>query len=164
MTDGQFGAIYFGSAGLLFFAGFMLYARHLDRRAAAASAWPTVVGKVVRAGLKRPLAWTMSLWGSMIVAPDIAYTYEVDGQSYRGTRIQFGAWPGGRMKAESFVSQHGGGAEVAVLYNPEKPQDSVLRPTASGRGIRRGAWIVLVMSGLYAAMAWWVSTHAPPPT
>ncbi|MFO1015017.1 MAG: DUF3592 domain-containing protein [Caulobacteraceae bacterium] len=120
--------------------------------------------QVVRAGLEAASRLDDEPLGQHDRGADIAYTYEVDGQSYRGTRIQFGAWPGGRMKAESFVSQHGGGAEVAVLYNPEKPQDSVLRPTASGRGIRRGAWIVLVMSGLYAAMAWWVSTHAPPPT
>lgn len=62
--------------------------------------------------------------------PKIAYSYEVDGKHFQGTRVQFGTRWRERVKskAASAITLYPVGQPVQVYYDPQRPADSALKP------------------------------------
>lgn len=162
MNQFLFGALVNAGAGIAIFAGLRMYAAHMERKLAEAATWPSVMGRITRARLKKPSP-LRGYVEQQLVVPDLAYTYEVNGEAYKSNKIQFGAWSSGRMGAESFIERHGVGSETTVLYDPANPKLAILRASGAFKSYRRGAWIVLALCALLAVAQVYVSTLPPPP-
>jgi hypothetical protein len=63
----------------------------------------------------------------------LAYEYEVSGQTYRGTRLNFGLdiVPNTRRSLEAHIAPYPLGRRLEVYYNPDDPTQAVLEKTAS---------------------------------
>jgi hypothetical protein len=94
------------------------------RRAGAASAWPSVQGRVVESGI----SVSSGRRGGGHYDPDISYEYRVDGQVLHGRRIWIGSgiFYQSRDEAEEFMQPYAVGAPVRVFYNPDDPRDAAL--------------------------------------
>lgn len=84
--------------------------------------------------------------------PSITYRWEVDGQSYTGSRYQLGTTHEKykeRDEAVAAAAKYRNGAPIAVYYDPEDPSQAVLDKSASG-----AVWVPLPFGLLLAAMGW----------
>ena len=60
-------------------------------------------------------------------SPEIAYTYEVNGQIYKGRTVTRGGISSrGRRFSENVVARYPKGADATVYYNPSNPSESCL--------------------------------------
>jgi hypothetical protein len=65
--------------------------------------------------------------GGHLYSPRLSYVFQVDGQSYRGTRESFGSGEyDTRAEAEAVVQRLAKDTSVTVLFDPSDPNDSVL--------------------------------------
>ncbi len=71
--------------------------------------------------------------------PVVRYEYEVEGILFRGDTIAHVTFFVAKYAIEPFVRGFRPGAEIDVRVNPNRPQDSVLRP-----GARFQSWVLLV--------------------
>lgn len=90
------------------------------RDGAASVQWASVPARVVSSEV------VQSEGESAANHPQIAYAYEVNGKTYRGSRISFGSTDD--RTAEQIVGQYYVGAAVPVYYAADDPQRSVLEP------------------------------------
>ncbi|MEW6515939.1 MAG: DUF3592 domain-containing protein [candidate division FCPU426 bacterium] len=87
--------------------------------------WPSTTGMVADAKnvISQNLAYGGRTGGSVKTAyPKIAYTYTVDGQEYRGERIQFGMV----FSRRGLIAVYPAGDQVTVYYQPDYPRQAVL--------------------------------------
>lgn len=94
--------------------------------------WPTTTGVVTSTGVKTEGGGDDS---PLKYVPELRYEYEADGQSYVSGRYSFGRIPsfGNRSEAESWLeTNYPVDAEVAVHYDPDRPDRSVLEPGPRG--------------------------------
>ncbi|MGF1452745.1 MAG: DUF3592 domain-containing protein [Opitutales bacterium] len=70
---------------------------------------------------------------------DVAYTYEVDGETFQGDRYAIGGYENSRGNIERLVQRYAPGTEVDVLYDPDEPGESALVRTSSASPL----WLVL---------------------
>ena len=123
-----------------------------SRLALASQQWLSTQGLIVRSRVSRTGLGTA---GDLIAyAPRVTYRYQVHETSYTGTVISYPSRRGARHWAEQVVARYPAGALVAVLYNPEDPQQSCLE-----RGAR--SWFFILMIGgisllLFAGGSWFV--------
>ena len=86
------------------------------------------------------------------------YTYEVDGQTYSNDRIWSGLNPQEELPSAEIAGQALAefpvGSEVIVYYDPDDPQDSVLR-AEPGVG-----WMLIGLGGAVAAWAGFLAVQA----
>ena len=83
--------------------------------------------------------------GYVRVTPLIIYSYEVDGEAYRGTRLSFVHENLlAKSSAEDALQHYPLDQTVTVFYNPGDPRDAVLDPERSGRYRLRLSAFVLV--------------------
>jgi Protein of unknown function (DUF3592) len=99
--------------------------RRLDRSVT----WPSTPGRITSSRVE--------LDDEGDPTAEIAYTYRVDGVDYTGDRVSFGDLRG--ESAREVVAHHWTGRYVAVSYDPDRRQDSVLQVT---RG--QGTWRLFV--------------------
>lgn len=107
-------------------------------RARKTKHWPMVQGRVERSELASD---------ANDLLPDIQFSYTVNEQHYRCT-LEFprDVTPTPEFAA-SYVKKFPAGSQVAVYYDPARPDRSTLEP-----GLGRGDWMVFVL-GLGAAIS-----------
>ncbi len=126
------------------------YGYRLIRKARASAGWPAAQGKIesstVDVEKERERDSDGDIHYKTKYIPNIVYQYQVDGMDFMGDQISFGSTssssPGWAYKMRD---QYPEGSEVAVYYDPEKPQEAVLQPGAKGT-----TYIVLVIGVAFA--------------
>lgn len=98
------------------------------RKAGGARAWPQAPGRITASDVVHKVETDADnrLQDIFYVRP--TYAYEVDGRALTGERVSFGASSRfeSRKAAEALAGRYPVGRDVAVLYNPRKPQESAL--------------------------------------
>ena len=121
----RIGFVGFGLITIIGALGFHIYG---SQRMAAAVAWPSVEGRVVRSNITGgPHAGGTRL-RSRAYRPHITYDYDVGGRTYRNDRIWLltesaSSNPSGALDLLAAYPEGGTGP---VRYNPDDPADSAL--------------------------------------
>jgi hypothetical protein len=132
------------------------YARRQRARGEAARQWPTAPGTILQSYVGER-STTAEDAGTTSVAV-VSYSYRVSGRDYQSSRLGFGGEiQGGRDAMAKLVAEYPAGASVAVPYNPDKPEDAVLRPdiTRASTTIFRGGVVIVGIGVFVAAMLVW---------
>jgi hypothetical protein len=145
-------------AGLAVFLGLLGWA--LRRQVEQAREWLTTQGQVLSSGVERFASreskmnpsstdGVISSRWQLLVRPDVAYRYTVDGVEYQGNRISFGGrlYASFDLLARRRVSAYGKSQTVTVHYNPANAAEAVLEVRAYGE------WVVWLLAALLAAAA-----------
>jgi hypothetical protein len=104
----------------------------MRRQAAQAATWPVVRGSIVSSKVESFRdAGTRRTRGSLLYRAVVEYAYEVDGRSFRGTRVGFGAVVSSSLKApaEARAARYVPGAPIDVHVDPADPNNAVLELT-----------------------------------
>ena len=127
------------------------------KRGEQASGWPAVRGVITRARLKKGHYSSSVGHGnskSTVYRARIAYSYEVGGRQFEGERVQFGMerrmWK--KASAEAAIDPYPVGAEVQVHYDPQHPDDAVLKTGVAPFG--RQAFLFSVGMLALGAIGW----------
>jgi hypothetical protein len=128
-------------------AAFGLSVVVIARRSAA---WPSVAGIITRSGITH---------GDQSHAPDVAYTYSVDGVPFEGNQIVRG--PAIASSTEDYalrrIARYPVGTPVAVYYAPRSPSTAVLEP-----GLSKQSFVPLVFGLMFVSfggcfgLLWWL--------
>jgi hypothetical protein len=136
MMERFFTNLFFGVVftGVGYFLAFHVGQEILDN-AHASEKWPYVVGRVVSSGVGSHIHYDSSIRnheGTRMYRASLAYTYTVDYQEYRSTKVWFGdGWSSSSSSgAEEVAARYPTGRLVNVYYNPENPKEAVLEPGA----------------------------------
>jgi len=115
--------------------------------------WPAVQGTIAAAGVQSYSGMAGQGHGrARFSRASVAYTYEVDGATYTGTRVTFGAplgfgaGLGGVAAAQA--AQRVSGDTVFVWYDPSDPSRSVLRPVDYTSMVLFDAGVAVVVVGV----------------
>jgi hypothetical protein len=100
------------------------------RQSRACAHWPSVPGWVVRAQVTQTLAADGEARFSDF---SVLYTYRVNDQDYRGTRLHVGDPDTLGRVTEETATKYRTGTNVTVYYNPENPEEAVLEPASFRR-------------------------------
>jgi hypothetical protein len=144
LTDFLIIFIILGTLGFTAIVGnfFMLrevvYARNREN---AVMQWPSVTGVVVRSEVK-----VRRTSDDHTEYPDISYTYEVMGKSYRCKQIMPGGEIGG-INVTSTLERYPVGAQVTVYYDPRNPKDAVLEQ--GKKKFSNMLWFMLILMNLF---------------
>lgn len=115
-------------------ASFVQYV-FLRRHATASAKWPTVWGKITRAGVVAEereekngddgLLRTVTRY-----RPDVQFAYTVGGQEFHGSNWRLGwtAYYSDEDSARAAIARYSAGTSVPVFYNTVKPREAVLEP------------------------------------
>lgn len=125
--------------------------------------WPTVPGRITASEVERETSRERVRRSTGVNhyrrkiswIPRISYEYEVDGERFTGRNVYiFQMRYGNRRTAENVVRRYPENKEVAVHYNPEQPDRSVLQPGVPGKS--KGVlflFIVLLVAVLYSIIS-----------
>ena len=93
-------------------------------RAAESEAWPAVEGVVIESTV------TAQREGRQLYRPVVRYRYEVGGERYEGSRIQWAGSAGYRKytRARRILDSYRSGHAIKVHYDPKSPGVAVLKP------------------------------------
>jgi hypothetical protein len=111
--------------------GLILAGRMSIRRTAESEAWPAVEGVIVESTVAAQRE------GRQLYRPVVRYRYEVSGERYEGSRIQWAASAGYRKytRARRILDSYRSGHAIKVHYDPKRPGVAVLKP-GHGMGLR----------------------------
>lgn len=113
-------------------------------KALQAKRWPTVQGTVLSAEVKRG----QSSKGSSKYIPMIRFSYEVDNAQYLSDQYSSTTARGSSMWAKEVISQYPAYSKVTVHYNPENPEESILKP-----GLQSDDYWMTCLSAFFFAVA-----------
>jgi len=129
----------FGLGGLLM-AGIGIWS---VQKGMESEGWETVQGTILKSDIKKNESTTRDAKGfrrtntSYIVT--VNYFFEIDDNRYEGNTISFGnVSHSERSDAQKELKSYPKGKEVKVYFNPEDPDDSVLK-----KGVVWPMWIVI---------------------
>ena len=110
--------------------GLIVAGRYMEQQAARSASWPVTDGKlercdvVERAGIRStgdPGTWHL----------DLAYSYEVNGKSYRSTQYAFGYGDNrDDTRHRAIAAELHRSPQLSVRYNPSRPAEAVLSDEA----------------------------------
>jgi hypothetical protein len=125
--------------------GLILAGRLTLRRAADSKAWPAVDGVVVDSAIAADRDE-----GRQRFRPVVRYRYEVAGQRYEGSRIQWAAHQGFSKytRARRMLDRYRSGSAIKVHYDPSRPGTAVLQP-APAISVLRPAYVVASTVAVY---------------
>jgi len=94
------------------------------RRTAESEAWPAVEGVIIESTVASQRE------GRQLYRPVVRYRYEVGGERYEGSRIQWAASTGYRKytRARRVLDSYRSGHAIKVHYDPKRPGVAVLKP------------------------------------
>ena len=129
----------FGSLFVLIGVGITAFILSRIRKAMQSRYWPRTAGKLENADLEAvniDLLTRSRFSGAhdsfQTLKFNFAYTYQVDGKTYRGKRVTFADSTVRTRKAmERILDDYRHQRHVIVHYNPKNPVESVLIPGAS---------------------------------
>ena len=114
--------------GLLVIGAVWFFHFQSGRKAAGSAAWPTAEGTVQASSVRENLETDSEGDSERAFYPNVQYAWSVGGQSYTSDRIAFG----GKSRftraadAQTVCDRYPQGSRVAVRYNPDRPEESVL--------------------------------------
>lgn len=113
--------------------------------AGASMQWPSARGVVTESRIGRSRGGNRTTY-----APEVRYSYEVEGHGFTGERIYFSGidLSSDHAYALEITDRFAVGREVRVYYHPRDPALAVLLP-----GIRRETVFTFVVGGAFAAFA-----------
>lgn len=137
-----------GVGGLLGGTGMLFWFFRTRRLSQESQAWPAAPGTITRSDISENVSRDADgEHDSTTYTPNVGYEYVVDGQTYHGTRIQFGGpWCSSRASAVQYVERYPLGAKVEVFHDPGKPSLCTLDRTTSRASL---VWIGLIAALLY---------------
>ena len=103
--------------------------------------WPVTDG-VIRSAWMKP---SSSGKGSTTYKPEVTYTYQVAGVSYKGDKIAIGQVSSSAGYAQGVLDRYPVGTNISVHYSPTNPAKAVLET-----GIHGGTWICLGVGTAFA--------------
>ena len=138
-----------GIMGLLG-AVFLFLGMRSVNAARASRAWPSVRGKVTSSQLMRGGSRSRPFYSA-----HVAYTFDVNGQSYSGDKVSFGnPRSNSSGKQQAIVDRYREGQEVEVFYNPAQPREAVLeRRTSSSNTLFLILGPFLLILAMFVAVA-----------
>lgn len=110
--------------------------------------WCQVSGKITRAGIRTAFS-TLNKSPHTVYILDVGYEYDVDGNHYYGSQIEFG-FPKRNMRqqaAQREADRYHAGDAVTIFYDPTAPENSTLSIDISStteREIMIGVMILIV--------------------
>jgi hypothetical protein len=127
----------------------------LHRTLARSGQWPTAKGTIVMSRLKPALISMRHEAGrpERRHGPQIEYSCEANGRSYRGAQIRLRMVTMGAKSAESAIARYPVGAIVDVHYSPSNPGDAALERDTRAQYVALRAAAAFVVIALYAAGA-----------
>ena len=125
--------------------GLILAGRLTLRRGAETKAWPAVEGVVLDSAIAADRDG-----GRQRFRPVVRYRYEVAGQRYEGSRIQWAAREGFRKytRARRMLDRYRAGSAIKVHYDPSRPGMAVLQP-GSAVPVLRPTYVVASTAAVY---------------
>ncbi|MGX1785532.1 DUF3592 domain-containing protein [Bosea sp. NPDC055332] len=121
-----------------------------------AKGWVQAQGRITlsRMAVRRPPAGNEI--GTVVNIPDVAYSFRVGGQDYRGTRVSLGDISG--KYAEEALARYPVGKMVTVFYDPADPGECVLEREAP-KGAVKGCGLLLLVLALLGGGFYWALTQ-----
>ena len=146
------------ASGLLFVvigAAFAFFGFRSYQLGIQSKGWPATNGSVIQSEVVKRTRTTGTGANRRKVVehiPEVAYSYSVDGQPYRSSRITFGAI--NKLNAGKTVARYPKGKRIKVFYNPQKPDQAVLAPGAGATGslVFIGIGIGLALMGAFSSI------------
>ena len=125
--------------------GLILAGRLTLRHGAETKAWPAVEGVVLDSAIAADRDG-----GRQRFRPVVRYRYEVAGQRYEGSRIQWAAREGFRKytRARRMLDRYRAGSAIKVHYDPSRPGMAVLQP-GSAVPVLRPTYVVASTAAVY---------------
>lgn len=119
------------------------------RGARAAKKWNSTQGQVMESSVEQYSYRDGEGGSSIAYRPHIIYSYRVNGREYVGERLNFGSGfhTSIRSMATNKANQFPNGANVAVYYNPQDPNDAALEKTSPA------SRVLYIVAGIMAAVA-----------
>ena len=144
VTDHLFLQFAVGFALCALACGLILAGRLSIRRAAESEAWPAVDGIVIESTVAAKRE------GRQRYRPVVRYRYEVGGERYEGSRIQWAASAGYRKytRARRILDSYRSGHVIKVHYDPKRPGVAVLLPGSAT--LLRPMHLVVCTAAVYA--------------
>ena len=126
-------------------SGIAAYGGYALARCHRSSSWPSTDGIIVDSRIESQSEGSVAR---------LAYEYEVEGVSHRGTAIEPGSpWSGaGKHSAEALTKRYPKAAKVKVYYNPAAAADAVLEPGISRRSF---TWFLFGLVWVAFGMLFW---------
>lgn len=154
------------ASGLLFVvvgAAFAFIGYHAYQLGTQSKDWPVAKGSVIQSEIRESRRTSGSGSNRRTVVehlPEVVYNYNVEGQSYRSSRITFGAV--NKLNARKTVARYPKGKRIDVFYDPQKPDQAVLEPGADPTFsiVFIGIGVVLALMGFSVAARYWKKTKA----
>ncbi len=115
--------------------------------------WPMVPGTITLSEMARS-AWRRQ--------PRVTYSYEVDGKTYNGTKVNFAPGVPAR-EAQAILGRYEVGRTANVSYSPKNPSLAVLEPGPNRfvNGVLRSYIVVFLLIAALNAAYIWVSVKYP---
>ena len=114
--------------------GLLVFGLIQRRRGSSTRQWSTTTGTILAASLSQQSRRNQQGYHDVTYAPTVEYTYEVNGNSYRGDSLSSGWTVSYSLSmAQNKINQYQPGSQVKVYYNPNNPAEAVLEAkSASG--------------------------------
>ncbi|MCX6852790.1 MAG: DUF3592 domain-containing protein [Verrucomicrobia bacterium] len=113
--------------------------------------WRRTEGRVVMAEMRRGKQKTPD--GCLLYDPVLRYSYNVDGQTFEGSRFTHQAVGNAAGRTTQFITRLTQGSEVPVYYHPRNPEEAVVQPLA-WQGSAMAALICALLLIMLAAILW----------
>jgi hypothetical protein len=125
--------------------GLILAGRLTIRRDVDSEAWPVVDGVVLDSAIAADRDG-----GRQRFRPVVRYRYEVAGQRYEGSRIQWAAKEGFRKytRARRMLDRYRSGSAITVHYDPSRPGMAVLQ-AGSAAAVLRPVYVVASTAAVF---------------
>lgn len=141
------GVVFLSLGALLVVIGIMvlLTRRRSAAKQAASLTWPNCDGRITQSVIESE----RDKDDRVSYSARIAYAYEVNGQGLAADRVAWGGRAGSSnpAEAEALVARYPVGTTAKVTYNPDKPEEAVLEPSATG-----GLFVMLIVGISFIAV------------
>jgi hypothetical protein len=126
--------------------GMILAGRLTIQRGTGTETWPAASGVVIDCAIAADRDG-----GRQRFRPVVRYRYEVDGQRYEGSRIQWAMDQGHRKytRARHLLDRYRTGSAITVHYDPSRPGSAVLQTGGSNTAVLRPVYVITSTAAVY---------------
>jgi len=120
---------------------------------------PTTPGTILTSGLQQHRGSK----GSVSWSVEVTYSYQVGNAHFVGDRLAMLRSRGSHSSASQDLRALSPGTACTVYYDPEDPQNAVLRPSPGPVPyVLAAGGAIGLLAGLACFLAWWYKRGAPP--
>jgi hypothetical protein len=117
----------------------------------AEKTWPTAPGVILSSIVGTHLSHSSRGGTTTQYMPEVAYEYQVNEITYKGSSVGFGKSTTSSRKATEIVSRYPQGTAVSVHYDPQDPAKAVLETKAYSFGSNLALGIIIAVMGVVLA-------------